>query len=276
MLPYYFKIGSFRLPSYGLMIAIGGLLASCLAFKNAEKRLKTIYGNEYKNATTRLPNGEQMTDLIMIAVIFGFIGGKLLHIIPNLSYILKSGSIKDIISNGFVIYGSIIGGAIGVWLYCHLKKIDVLTTFDNIMPFVSLAQGFGRIGCFCAGCCYGRPTASGFGVVFKSEFSQAPLNVPLVPTQLISSFGNFCFFVILYLISRKNNRRGVITSAYMLLYSVGRFIIEFYRGDSIRGFVGVLSTSQFISLFIFVIGIVLMILSIKKDHNTYAEIDNKK
>lgn len=273
MLPYYFNNGVIKLPSYGLMIAIGILLAAYLSYNNADKRLRSIYGSSYKDVNTRLPRGENMTDIIFAAIIFGFIGGKLLHILPNISAVLKNPSITDIISNGFVIYGSIIGGALGVGLYCYLKKIDALTAFDNIMPFVSLAQGFGRIGCFCAGCCYGIPTDGPFGVVFKSEFSQAPTGVPLIPTQLISSEGNFCFFIILYLISKKNEKRGFTTAVYMLLYSIGRFIIEFYRGDSIRGFIGALSTSQFISIFIFIFGVVLMIYSLKRKNNTYADVD---
>ncbi len=275
MLPYYFNNGVIRLPSYGFMIGIGILWASYLSYKTADKRLRSIYGSSYKDVKTRIPSGENMTDIIFAAILFGFIGGKLLHILPNLSYVLKNASIRDLISNGFVIYGSIIGGSFGIWLYCYMKKIDVLTSFDNIMPFVSMAQGFGRIGCFCAGCCYGKPTSSPIGVVFTSEFSQAPTGIALVPTQLISSAGNFCFFIILYLISKKNEKRGFVTASYMLLYSVGRFIIEFYRGDSIRGFIGALSTSQFISIFIFICGAALMNYSLKRQNNSYADVDKK-
>lgn len=275
MLPYYFDNGIIRLPSYGFMIVIGILWAAYMSYKVADRRIRSIYGSLYKDVKTRLPRGENMMDIIFTAILFGFIGGKLLHILPNLSAVLKNGSITDLISNGFVVYGSIIGGAIGVWLYCRLKKIDALTGFDNIMPFVSLAQGFGRIGCFCAGCCYGRPTDGPLGIVFTSEFSQAPTGIALFPTQLISSLGNFFFFVILYLISKKNEKRGFTTACYMLLYSVGRFIIEFYRGDSIRGFIGTLSTSQFISIFIFIFGVVLMIYSLKHKNNNYADIDIK-
>lgn len=275
MLPYYFDNGIIRLPSYGFMIGIGILWASYMSYKVADRRIRSVYGSSYKDVKTRLPRGENMMDIIFTAILFGFIGGKLLHILPNLSAVLKNGSITDLISNGFVVYGSIIGGAIGVGLYCRLKKIDALTGFDNIMPFVSLAQGFGRIGCFCAGCCYGRPTDSPLGIVFTSEFSQAPTGIALVPTQLISSLGNFCFFAILYLIGKKNEKRGFTTACYMLLYSIGRFIIEFYRGDSIRGFIGTLSTSQFISIFIFIFGVVLMIYSLRHKHNNYADVDIK-
>ncbi|MNT22111.1 Prolipoprotein diacylglyceryl transferase [compost metagenome] len=135
--------------------------------------------------------------------------------------------------------------------------------FDLIIPSVALAQGFGRIGCFLAGCCYGQETSSWFGVVFP-ENSFAPSGVALIPTQLISSGLDFLLFFVLVFFARKKKVHGQVAALYLLLYSAGRFVLEFYRGDIIRGNVGVLSTSQFIAIILFAISIGMMVISSKR------------
>ena len=118
-----------------------------------------------------------------------------------------------------------------------------------------MAQGFGRIGCFLAGCCYGRPTDAFWGVTFP-EGSFAPAGVPLIPTQLISSVGDFAIAGILLLYNKRNKKAGNVGILYMLLYGIGRFLVECLRSDD-RGTVGMLSTSQFISIGIVLLAIVL-------------------
>ena len=141
-------------------------------------------------------------------------------------------------------------------LYCKKKKLIFLDYFDLAAPSIAMAQGFGRIGCFLAGCCYGKETDLPIGVVFP-ENSLAPAGVRLLPTQLMSSAGNFLIMAILLMAYPKRKRKGDTGFLYMLLYGVGRFLIEFLRNDD-RGAVGGLSTSQFISLFIVAAGILLM------------------
>ena len=129
-----------------------------------------------------------------------------------------------------------------------------------ILPSVALAQGFGRIGCFLAGCCYGKETESVFSVIFQNS-EYAPNHVALIPTQLYSGGLDFLHFLLL-LLNKKED--GQVTACYLIFYSIGRFVIEFFRGDIIRGSVGILSTSQFISIFTGIAGIVLLILIRKK------------
>ena len=119
----------------------------------------------------------------------GMLGAKVLFCIVELPSILKDPSL--IISpSGFVVYGGIIGGITAGFLYTRIKKMSFFDYFDLVMPSISLAQGFGRIGCFFAGCCYGRETDSFIGIVFhNSDF--APNGIKLIPTQLISSLGDF-------------------------------------------------------------------------------------
>jgi phosphatidylglycerol:prolipoprotein diacylglycerol transferase len=126
------------------------------------------------------------------------------------------------------------------------------------MPSIALAQGFGRIGCFFAGCCYGEEAKNNFGIVFHhSEF--APNDIRLIPTQPISSALNFLNFFALIFLAKRTKADGQVAGFYLIFYSVGRFIIEFFRGDLERGAVGPLSTSQFISVFLFLIGLGIVV-----------------
>ena len=126
------------------------------------------------------------------------------------------------------------------------------------MPAVALAQGLGRLGCFFAGCCYGRETDAWYGITFRnSKF--APNNVKLVPTQLISSAGDFLICGILLLYAKRNPVNGRVASAYLILYGFGRFGVEFLRNDY-RGNIGWMSTSQLISVVIVAIGVALYLI----------------
>ena len=147
---------------------------------------------------------------------------------------------------GFVVYGGIIGAVITLYLYCKVKKLDLLLYLDLMVPSVALAQAFGRGGCFLAGCCYGRETDSCLGVVFTNS-AYAPNGVKLLPTQLIMSAGDFLLMAILLWYSRKERIKGRTAMLYLILYSLGRFAVEFLRNDN-RGMVGILSTSQFIGI----------------------------
>ena len=238
-----FTIGKLTIHGYGLMIAIGVIVAVLVAIYRAKKA-----GID----------PEVVLDLVLIGLICGFGGGKILYLIVEWKDFIKS-PMTYLGGGGFVVYGGIILALIVGAVYFTLKKKDPLIVMDLIMPEVSIAQGFGRIGCFLAGCCYGRITDSVFGVVFP-EGSLAPAGVKLIPTQLIMSAGNFLIAGILLIAATKLKKRGQILSLYLILYAIGRFAVEFLRNDH-RGAVGVFSTSQFISLFIVIIGIGLFVWS---------------
>lgn len=228
-----FSIGGLTVYTYGLMIAIGIIAAYYVADKRGKKMgLDTSH----------------LDSLAFWAVVSGFLGSKLLYWLTRLPDIFTDPSILLNLGDGWVVYGGIIGGIFGGWLYCHIKGMNFWTWFDLIIPEVALAQGFGRIGCFFAGCCYGVEVSSGFGLVFPAD-SIAPGGVPLFPTQLISSAFDFLLFFVLIRIARKQTFQGEIAVVYLLCYSIGRFIIEFFRGDLIRGVFNSLSTSQIISIF---------------------------
>ncbi|MDL2217821.1 prolipoprotein diacylglyceryl transferase [Christensenellaceae bacterium OttesenSCG-928-M15] len=245
-----FSIGSFTIHSYGLMIALGFLAAILVGTSR-------IKGKGYGKDT--------MLDVALIAIVCGIVGAKLLYYITEIGSIIENPRLLLEIGNGFVVYGGIIAGVLGAYVYCRKKKYEFLPLFDLLIPCVPLAQGFGRIGCFLAGCCYGRPTDAWYGLIFPTA-PEIYQGVPLIPTQLFSAIGDFAIFAALLLIARKQKFGGQIASAYLLLYGVGRFIIEFFRDDP-RGAVGGLSTSQFISIFIVAAGIVGMVLGYRAHRN---------
>lgn len=238
-----FEIGSLHIYSYGLMIAIGFILCLTLAEKRCPK-----YGLE----------GDRIYSLGIWCIVGGLLGAKVLYYIVEIKSIIADPSLLLDVTNGFVVYGGIIGGTLAGYLYGRVNKLPFLKYFDITMPSVSLAQAFGRIGCFLAGCCYGKETDSVFGVVFH-DTPMAPTGVRLIPTQLISSAGDFLFCFLLCMYARRSKKDGQVGGMYFLLYSVGRFLIEFLRDDP-RGEVSGLSTSQFISLFIFAAGVIVLLL----------------
>jgi phosphatidylglycerol---prolipoprotein diacylglyceryl transferase len=246
MLKDIVSIGGLTIHGYGLMIAIGILAAVFVAMRRAKG-----YGL----------NEESIIDITLIAVISGFLGAKLLFVIVSFGEFLED-PLGVLGSEGFVVYGGIIAGVLACMLYCRKKKLNFMSYFDIVMPSIAIAQGFGRIGCFMAGCCYGRETDSALGVVFPVD-SMAPLGVKVLPTQLFSAAGDFLIAGILIAYARRAKYKGNTAALYLVLYGVGRFLIEFLRDDE-RGAVGFLSTSQFISIFIVIIAVVLFYVNKKR------------
>ena len=170
------KIGPFTVYGYGLMIAIGILAA--------------YVTGEYRTKKRKLPY-EHVFYLALWCVLGGFVGAKLLYWVTEWENILKNpGFLGDTLTDGFVVFGGIIGGIFTAWIYCRIKQLPFIRFFDTLIPSVALAQGFGRIGCFLAGCCYGKETDSVFSVTFH-ESGFAPNGVALIPTQIYSSVLDF-------------------------------------------------------------------------------------
>ena len=237
-------IGPVTIYGYGLMIAIGVIFAySCAEFRAKKKGM----------------NYDIIFNLTIWCLIGGIIGAKLLYYITQFKSILEDPSLLLDIRRGFVVFGGIIGGIFTGYLFIRRHKLNFLQYFDLVMPSIALAQGFGRIGCLLAGCCYGAQTTSSLHIVFHNS-DYAPNGLSLIPTQPISSILNFLNFFALIIISRFTKADGQVAGFYLTFYSAGRFIIEFFRGDLERGEVGPLSTSQFIAIFTFAIGLAIIII----------------
>lgn len=242
-----FQIGKFKLHTYGLMIAIGILMAEWVGEKRAKK-----YGLK----------DELILDLTIWCGVGGILGAKLMYIIVEWKDVFSGHMSFSDFMYGFVVYGGIIGGIFAGWLYCKLKKLPFFKYFDLVMPSIALAQGFGRIGCFFAGCCYGKKTNAWYGMKFIHSVYEDMRDVKVIPTQLLMSAGNFLHFALLVWIAgvifKKKKPDGIVAGCYLIFYSIGRFLIEFLRDDP-RGAIRALSTSQFISIFIFAAGVALVL-----------------
>lgn len=253
----WLTIGPFTVHGYGVMSAIGIIAAYCMIENRAKKK-----GLDY----------EKVFGLVIACLIFGYAGSKFLYMLTILPEILADpGSILEHLSGGWVVIGGILGGILGGYIYCTWNKLPRWKFFDTALAGVALAQGFGRIGCFFAGCCYGAQTDSWIGIAFThSDF--APNGVKMIPTQLISSGLDFllCAFLVWY-DHKKQKNAGEVTALYLVLYSAGRFVLEFFRGDAARGAVGVLSTSQFIGLFTLVVGLIIFVMRRKAAPETVEQ-----
>ncbi len=237
MHPVLLKIGSFELASYGLMTALGYAAASWYLVK----RLKSIGLDK-----------DTFWNIIFIAFLGALAGSKLLYIIvswPLLGDTLAA-KLTNIVRNfryGFVFFGGMIASVGALLWYMKKKRLPLLKTSDFFIVALPLGHAIGRIGCFLAGCCYGRPTDSPLGVAFTNAATLVPpelRGVHLHPTQLYEAACNLLLFVYLHRAYKKPHKPGTVLVKYVIGYSCIRFIIEFFRGDYRGEAIAGLSPSQ--------------------------------
>ncbi len=238
MHPILFEIGSITIYTYGFFIALGALLG----FGYMARQGKKLFGLTFDQSNT----------LFILLVLAGVIGGKLFLIFEDPTFYLSNPK-KLASGNGFVFYGSLLLAVPTMLWFFRKNKIPTLPMLDVMAAVTCIVHGFGRIGCFMAGCCYGKTTTSKLGVIFTNPVCQAePLNTPLHPTQLYEA--GFIFFILTMLLVFKNRKQfeGQFFLIYLMAYATGRGVLELFRGDLERGFVfnDILSNSQFISLII--------------------------
>lgn len=256
MCPELFSIGPFVVRGYGFMVAIGVLACFAMANYRAGK-----YGL----------NKDVIFDVGFISTIIGFISSKLFYMILSIPEIIRNGNFwRHLTGPGYIVYFGLIGGVLTAVLYMRIKKLPFLPYFDLAAPSMAIAQAIGRLGCLMAGCCYGLPTESRFNIVFQNAAASAPKGVSLIPTQIISSLGNFLIMFTLLIYARRKPKAGRVGALYIILYAVGRFFVEFIRNDY-RGAIGPLSMSQLISIVMLIPGIWLFI----KAKEVYVPAENK-
>ena len=243
MFPQLFHIGSFGIPTYGILVASGVLVGLWISVRNSERQ-----GIKPENAW----------DLGIAVVLAGILGSKILYILVDWhSY---AGHPREIFSlatlqAGGVFSGGLIAGfAVAAW-FVRKHHMPALATCDAFAPGLALGHAIGRLGCFAAGCCYGKPTHHFWGVTFTSPVANSnagtPLGIPLEPTQLIESAAELGIFILLSWMFSRKKFDGQILGSYFFLYGVARFLIEFLRDDPGRGgpyFGGLLSGTQLIAI----------------------------
>lgn len=241
MYPVLFKFGPLTIHTYGLFVAIGFLLGLGLAVRQAKKEGIPSY---------------KIVDLGFYILLAAIIGSRLFFIFINIGHYIKNPlDIFKIWEGGLVFYGGILLAVPTVIWYAKKSGLSLWNMADVFAPSIAIGHSIGRIGCFAAGCCYGKPAESlPWAVTFTDPQSLARIGIPLHPTQLYESAGEFINFLILITLRRYKSFDGQLFLTYALLYSVLRFIVEFFRGDIGRGFIIYnMSLSQGISILMFLI-----------------------
>ena len=237
MLPVLCQIGPFSIYSYGLMLALAFLAAAYLA--RAQARKEGL-------------DAELIFNLSFFSLLWGILGARLFYIFENLSYYIKNPLETLMLQRGGLSwFGGLGAGFLFAFLYLRKKKAPLLRALDLLAPFLALAQAIGRIGCFLNGCCFGKFSPS--GIYFPVHAST------LIPTQLYSCLILLFIFMIVRPLQDKPHRRGEVFFTYLLLDSLGRFIIEFWRADNPEVFHG-LTLFHLLSLAVFFFSVASLLL----------------
>lgn len=250
MFPELFSLGPVTLYTYGVLLAVAYLVGLQLAMRRAKAR-----GMD--------PN--RAMDLGIAIIIAALVGAKLLLVLVDFDRFRANPSeIFSIVRSGGVFYGGLIAAVAVAFWYMLRHRMPLWTTCDIFAPGIALGHAIGRLGCLAAGCCYGHPTDLPWAITFTNPAAAAnvgtPLGVPLHPTQIYESAAELGILLLLLATERRGRPfAGRTFWAYMLLYGVSRFVIEFFRGDP-RGLVfDVLSTSQFISVLLVPLSVAMLL-----------------
>jgi phosphatidylglycerol:prolipoprotein diacylglycerol transferase len=254
MHPILFRIGNFPINTYGLFLAVAFLAAIFITVRLA--------------ARDGLPK-EKIYDLCLWLLLSSLIGSKLLMLLTEPEYrqhplLLFS---LDFLRSGGVFYGGLLGAIIAGYVMMRRWKLPWWKTADACAPGIALGNVFGRLGCFFAGCCWGKPTTLPWGVSFPPEgheITGVPLGVHLHPTQLYESLSMVLVFLFLLWLHKRKKFSGQVILAYAMIYSTVRFLIEFVRDDPRGDILGLttltgLSTSQLIGIVVGVGALVLFV-----------------
>lgn len=251
MHPVLLQFGSVTIYTYGVLAAVGFMLGLWYAYWQAPRA-----GLDPR----------KVWNLGIYGILIALAASKVWLILSAWSY--YSANPREIFSaatiqSGGVFYGGLLGGFIWVLLYTHFQKMPLLRLLDVSAASVALGHAAGRLGCFTAGCCYGKPTSLPWGVTFTSPFAEriagTPLHIPLHPTQLYEAGAEVLNFLILIALGKRQRFAGQLIGAYFILYGLERGLIEFLRDDPGRTlmFHDSVSLMQFVSLGLIAAGIAL-------------------
>jgi len=238
MFPKLFQIGSFSMPTYGLLVALAFLTALWLAARFARERGL---------------NSETVVNLGVYCALVGMLGAKILMIALDPEYRVHPGEIFTLatLQSAGIFFGGFILALLFAFFYMRAQKLPVLATSDVFAPGVAIGHGIGRMGCFAAGCCWGKPTHLPWAVTFRNQevTTGVPLGIPLHPTQLYEAFAEFLICLLLIRFLHKPHKDGSVIGLYLVLYGLVRFSVEFLRmHDASNPLGGPFTLEQWISL----------------------------
>jgi phosphatidylglycerol:prolipoprotein diacylglycerol transferase len=254
MYPEIFRIGSFPINTYGVLLAVSFLCAIMVSVRLAAR-----------DGLLR----EKIYDLSLWMLLAGLVGSKILMLFTEPEYRADPLQLLslDFLRSGGVWYGGLLGAVLVSYWLMRRYQLPWWKTADAFAPGIAIGNFFGRQGCFAAGCCWGKPTSLPWGVKFTEaghEITGVPTDTYLHPTQLYESFAMLLVFLFLLWLHKRKRFSGQVILAYALLYSIIRFAIEFVRDDPRGDVLGLttltgLSTSQLISLVIGITALIVLI-----------------
>lgn len=248
MHPILFELGPLTIYSYGVLLAAAYLAGLWMA---------TVRAKAAGLDSTKV------LDLGIWVIIAALVGAKALLFILDFRHFTSSWQeFTTLLRSGGVFYGGLISAIVACIYLLRKHRLPLWPSGDLFAPGIALGYMVGRLGCLMAGCCYGRPTDVPWAITFTDRVANmnvgTPLNVALHPTQLYESAAGLIIFLALLAFERRGRPfAGRTFWMFVLLYSVSRFIIEFFRGDD-RGMIGMFSTSQFISLVLFPLSLFML------------------
>jgi len=250
MFPRLITIGSFFLPTYGTLVALAFLVGLYITLHFAKRAgLKT----------------DPIVNLAIYTALAGLLGAKIAMVLFDFRKYWSGEnrlfSLETLQSAGVYQAGLVLGFLIAAW-YIRREHLPWLTTLDVFAPGLAVGHAIGRIGCLCAGCCWGIATHVPWAITFRNyqagELTGVPLGIPLHPTQLYESVAEAIIFVILLWRIRRPHAAGMIFGLYLILYSVSRFVIEFYRFHEQPLELG-LSLTQWMSIALLLLGVWILL-----------------
>jgi len=250
----YINLFNKQIPTYGILCMLGVLVAAIIGILLSKRQKFEIF---------------DFLLIVVITLLCAFVGAKILAIVVSWEMVVtifKNYSfvkaMELVIRNGFVFYGGLIGGAIGLLVTLKIKKVNIYDYASIFVICLTIGHALGRVGCFLGGCCYGIEYDGLLSFKYTNAMdSMTPIGVGLLPIQLIeAAFLLLSFSCLLFVYLKYNNKKFVVI-AYLFFYPLLRFVIEFFRGDKERGLMFGLSTSQWISIVIILLVTTFLIIS---------------
>lgn len=254
MFPDLIRIGDFTIHTYGVLVALGLLSGYLVAlyFAKRENLNKTYVEN-----------------LFIYTILGGIIGARIAYVIEHRDEFHSFIDIIAVWNGGIDWFGAFIGGALVLIFLLRKYKLPILKVGDIAGVSIVLGHAFGRIGCTCAGCCYGRPVPENspfrdIAITFPNHPDTiAPSGIPLYPTQPAEAIGNFLIFIILFVLYRNKKFDGEILAGYLILYGLERFLLEFWRGVTPPLPIINLTWNQIVSILMMLTGVLIVFYQLK-------------
>ncbi len=248
MLPKLIQIGSFYLPTYGVLVALAFLTALAIASKLG--RMQGL-------------SRDAIMNLGIYCALAGIVGAKLFMIVLDPYYRKNPAQIFTLstLQSAGIWYGGFVAALVFAYFYMRSQGLPFLATSDAFAPGLAIGHAIGRLGCFAAGCCYGKPTLLPWAVTYTNpDANGAPLGVPIHPTQIYEALIESVICIVLYQLAKRKHREGAIIALYLILSAIARFLVEFVRAhDDANPLGGPLTLEQWISMSVCLAGFCLLL-----------------